>query len=237
MRDSRSAPTADAAGHPASLVVSRVRVLLAEDHALVRAGIRSLLAGVDEIEVVGEASDGEEAITLAGDLLPDVVVMDVSMPGYGGFEALARLTAEYPSVRVIMLSMHDREEYVWEALRAGAAGYVLKDSSLEELEFAILSVARGGTFLTPSLTRHVLAGYVRLSDPVRRGTERLTVRQREIVRQIAAGRSNREIAHALGLSTKTVESHRSEAMNRLGIHDVAGIVRYAVRAGLVESDE
>ena len=190
------------------------------------------------IDVVGEASDGAEAIELVRSLRPDVVVMDITMPGSGGLDALRRLTREDPGVRVIMLSMHDREEYVWEALQAGAAGYILKDASLAELELAI---AVGGT--GPHLPR---AGHhaprprgPRPQRPSRATVppERLTARQRQVLRLDRVGRSNREIAHELGLSTKTVESHRAEVMKRLGIHDLAGIVRYAVRAGLVASDE
>ncbi len=189
------------------------------------------------IDVVGEAIDGAQAIELVRSLRPDVVVMDITMPGSGGLDALRRLTREDPGVRVIMLSMHDREEYVWEALQAGAAGYILKDASLAELELAIVSVAQGRTYLAPAITRHVLAGLAHTTVQGGRSAEPLTARQRQVLRLIAVGRSNREIAHELGVSTKTVESHRAEVMKRLGIHDLAGIVRYAVRAGLIESDE
>ena len=213
-----------------------VRVLLAEDHGLVRAGIRRLLDDMAGIEVVAEAGDGREALELIGQHLPDVVLLDIIMPGLNGLNTVARISIEYPSVRVIMLSMHDNEDYVWHALQSGAAGYLLKDAGLGELELAIRSVARGGSYLSPTISRHVVRDYVRSASVERGAGDRLTPRQREIVQLIAEGNSNHEMARILGVSLKTVESHRAQLMARLELHDVAGVVRYAVRAGLVTSD-
>ena len=213
-----------------------IRVLLAEDHSLVRAGIRRLLEDLPGIEVVAEAQDGREAVTLIGKHLPDVALVDVTMPGLNGITAVGRVKSESPSVRVIIISMHDNEEYVWQALTAGAAGYILKDASPSELEFAIRAVARGGSYLSPAVSRHVVNDYVRLGSPERSSGERLTPRQREIVQLIAEGCTNQDIAATLGISLKTVETHRAQLMERLDIHDVAGLVRYAVRMGLVERD-
>jgi DNA-binding NarL/FixJ family response regulator len=175
---------------------------------------------------------------------PDVVLMDIAMAGLNGLEATARVTKEFPPVRVIILSMHSNEEYVAQALRAGAAGYLLKDAVAAELELAVTAVARGETYLSPAVSKHVIADYLRRagggetsggselppSDP-------LTPRQREILQLIAEGRSTKEIASTLHLSVKTVETHRTQLMARLDIHEVAGLVRYAIRIGLVTPDK
>jgi len=213
-----------------------IRIMLAEDHALVRAGMRALLENLDGIDVVAEAADGREAIELIRTVLPDLVLMDITMPGLGGMATVTRVKTEFPQVRVVMLSMHDNEEYVWQALRAGAAGYLLKDSSPSELELAVRSVAAGGTYLSPSVSRHIVADYIRRVGGDASPLDRLTPRQREIVQLIAEGHSNQETANILGLSIKTIETHRSELMERLDIHDVTGIVRYAIRVGLISSD-
>jgi DNA-binding NarL/FixJ family response regulator len=215
---------------------SAIRVLLAEDHALVRAGIRSLLERMRGIEVVGEAVDGRDAIEMIGRLLPDVVLMDITMPGLNGLHAVVRAKADHPDVRVIMLSMHDNEEYVWQALRAGAAGYLLKDADPGELELAVRSVSKGLSYLSPAVSGHVVSDYLRRATPETGPLERLTPRQIEIVQLIAEGHTNQEIAGQLDVSLKTIESHRAQLMSRLDIHDVPGIVRYAVRMGLVPAD-
>ncbi|OGO57246.1 MAG: DNA-binding response regulator [Chloroflexi bacterium RBG_16_70_13] len=213
-----------------------LRILLAEDHGLVRAGIRRLLDDVAGFEVVAEAGDGREALELIGRHLPDVVLLDIIMPGLNGLNTVARISVEYPSVRVIMLSMHDNEDYVWQALQAGAAGYVLKDAGVAELELAIRSVARGGSYLSPTVSRHVVRDYVRRGAAERGPSERLTARQREIAQLIAEGHTNQEMARIIGVSTKTVETHRAQLMARLEVHDVAGVVRYALLKGLVSAD-
>ena len=213
-----------------------IRILLAEDHALVRAGLRSLLERMSGVEIVGEAGDGREAIELIGKLLPDVVLMDITMPGLNGLHTTVRARTEYPSVRVIMLSMHDNEEYVWQALNAGAAGYLLKGADPTELGLAIRSVAQGGSYLSPAVSRHVVNDFVRRVGTDRSSLDRLTPRQLEIVQLIAESHTNQEIAGELDISLKTVETHRAQLMARLDIHDVPGLVRYAIRMGLVPSD-
>lgn len=212
-----------------------VRVLIADDHALFRAGLRALLEPLPDVTVVAEASDGWEALRLVAEHGPDVVLMDISMPGLNGLDATSRLSLENPAVRVLILSMHAEEEYVNHALRAGAAGYLLKDARRDELELALHAVARGETYLSPRVARSVVAGYVgHRGDPA---DSRLTPRQREILRLIAEGQPMKAIAARLGLSIKTVEGHRAMLMERLGIHDVPGLVRFAIRVGLVSADE
>jgi DNA-binding NarL/FixJ family response regulator len=225
------------------MTIGPVRVLLADDHHLVRAGIRALLSSLATVEVVGEASDGREALRLIEAHQPDVVCMDIGMAGMNGLEATARITRDYPKVRVIILSMHATEEYVLQALRAGAAGYLLKDAGLGELELAIKSVSRGETYLSPAVSKHVIDEYVRSTGAGSRRADgdstpfdRLTPRQREILQLIAEGHTMHDIARILTISLKTVETHRAQLMDRLDIHDVPGLVRYAIRMGLVSSD-
>lgn len=209
-----------------------IRVLLADDHSLVRAGIKLLLGAMHEVEVVGEAASGEEALVLAASAKPDVVLMDVAMRGITGLEAAARLRERHPEIRVLILSMHSGEEYVLQALRAGAAGYLLKDAATGELELALRGVMRGESWLSPAVSRQVVEGYEQRAG----GTatpEVLTARQREVLRLIAGGKSTKEIAFLLNLSVKTVETYRAQLMERLGIRDVAGLVRYALRTGLL----
>jgi len=209
------------------------RVLLADDHALVRAGIRSLVEKIPGVEVVGEASSGREALTLVKKARPNLVLMDIAMTELGGLEALPRIVRNFPSVKVIILSAHANEEYVIRALRSGAAGYMLKDAATAELELAITSVREGKTYLSPSISGTVIDNYLeRLGETVS-PLEQLTSRQREILQSIAEGRTTKEIAAALEISAKTVESHRLQLMERLNIHDIAGLVRYAIRNGLV----
>jgi DNA-binding NarL/FixJ family response regulator len=214
-----------------------IRVLLAEDHTLVRAGIRALLQNLATIEVVAEAGDGRDALHLIEVHQPDVVLMDIAMPGLNGLEAAARVAQQFPNVRVMMLSMHANEEYVWEALRTGAAGYLLKDAGPAELEFAVEAVARGDSYLSPAVSKHVVADYIQRVGSAPSSLERLTGRQREILQMIAEGHTTQEIAQALTISAKTVETHRAQLMERLDIHDVAGLVRYAIRMGLVTANE
>ena len=210
-----------------------IRVLLADDHALVRAGLSALLKGIAGVEVVAEAGDGREALALIAKHRPHVVLMDIAMPGLNGLEAAARAKKDFPGVRIMVLSMHVNEEYVLQALRAGAAGYLLKGASLQELEMAISAVARGETYLSPAMSKHVVEDYVRRVGGEASASERLTPRQREILQLIAEGSTTKEIAAKLTLSVKTVETHRTQLMERLDIHDIAGLVRYAVRIGLV----
>jgi DNA-binding NarL/FixJ family response regulator len=209
-----------------------IRILLADDHDLVRAGFRSLVQSFPGVEVVGEAGDGRAAIRQIETHRPHVVLMDIMMPGLNGLEATARIVKEFPKVRVIILSMNAAEEYVLKAMRVGAAGYLLKDGNPAELEQAIRAVARGETFLTSKVSQHVVSGYVQRIAPT--DTDKLTSRQREILQLIAEGSTTKEIAKKLDISVKTVETHRMQLMERLDIHDIAGLVRYALRVGLIE---
>ena len=216
-----------------------IRILLADDHTLVRAGIRSLLEQVPNVEVVAEANDGRDALRLIHEHQPDIAFMDVTMQGLNGLDATAQITKTCPGVQVIMLSMHKNEEYVSQALRVGAAGYLLKDAATTELELAVQAVTRGETYLSPAVSKHVVDRYLqRVNNTTESASEptRLTVRQREILQLIAEGHTTKQIAGLLHLSTKTVETHRSQLMDRLGIRHIAGLVRYAVRTGLVAPD-
>jgi DNA-binding NarL/FixJ family response regulator len=194
--------------------------------------MRSLLQDLPDVEVVAEAGDGAEALAAAERERPDVVLLDIAMKGMNGLEAAARLRERLPGVKVIILSMHTSEEYVLLALRAGAVAYLIKDSATSELELALKCVMRGETYLSPAISRQVVDGYVQRVG-ASAGPEPLTPRQREVLKRIAEGRSTKEIAFELNLSVKTVETHRAQIMERLGIRDVAGLVRYAMRAGLV----
>lgn len=217
-----------------------IRVVLADDHCLVRAGIRSLLGAFAGIEVVGEADDGADAITRVGQCLPDVLLIDIAMKGMNGLLATAEIRRRHPAVRVVVLSMHADAEYVVQALQAGAAGYLLKDAAPVELHLALNAVMRGETWLSPSVSRQVVDGYLARVNgelPGAATDDTLTPRQREILCRIAAGSAAKAIAFDLGISAKTVESHRAQIMERLGIRDVAGLTRYAIRSGLVSADE
>lgn len=222
-----------------------IRVMLADDHTLVRGGLRALVEELPDIEVVAEADDGREALRLVAIHRPNIVLMDIAMTGMNGLEATSRITKEFPEVRVIILSMHTSEEYVLQALRAGAAGYLLKDAGVAELDLAINAIAQGETYLSPPVSKHVISDYVRrMGGQISNGhqeqispLERLTPRQREILQLIAEGHTTQDIAHILNISIKTVETHRMQLMERLDIHDVTGLVRFAVRVGLVTLDD
>lgn len=214
-----------------------IRIVLCDDHLLIRASLKSLIGEFPGIEVVGEASDGREALEHAGRLQPNVVLMDIAMPGLNGLEATRRLVKDYPQVRVVMLSMHADESHVLQALRAGASGYVLKGSAPRELEMAIEAVARGEIFLSPAISKHVIDVYLNRAEGEINSLDLLTPRQREILQLIAEGKSSKQIAQLLEASVKTIESHRASLMERLDIHDVAGLVRYAIRHGLVSSEK
>ena len=213
-----------------------MRIVIADDHSLVRVGVRTLLEQLHGVEVVGEASDGREALEAIKKHRPDIALLDIGMAGMNGLETTARVTKDYPNVRVIILSMHATEEYVWQALRAGAKGYLLKDSGLSELELAIKAVSNGEMFLTPAVSKKVVLDYMQRMDTETTPVERLTRRQREVLQLIAEGNTVKEIAYQLNLSVKTVETHRSQLMGRLDIHDVPGLVRYAMRMGIIDKD-
>lgn len=213
--------------------MNKIKVLLADDHTLVRAGLRKLLESIDGMQVVGESGDGLEVLNSVEQLQPDIVLMDIAMPGLNGLETTARVVQQWPAVRVLILSMHQNEEYVRQALRHGAVAYLLKDAAPQELETALKAVLRGETYLSPSVSRGVLNDYVQRLRSDDSGPAQLTPRQREVLQLIAEGHSTKEVARRLDLSTKTVETHRSQLMKQLDIHEVTGLVRYAVRAGLV----
>jgi DNA-binding NarL/FixJ family response regulator len=213
-----------------------IRILLADDHALVRAGIRTLLEKIPNVEVVGEASTGRQALEMLKTRLPNLVFMDIAMAELGGLEALPRITKDFPGVRVIILSAHANEEYVIRALRGGAAAYMLKDAATAELEFAITSVSEDKTYLSPSISRPVIDSYLKRVGGPLSPLEQLTPRQREILQLIAEGRNTKDIASELNISVKTIESHRLQLMERLNIHDIPGLVRYAIRSGLVSAE-
>ncbi len=209
---------------------------MADDHLLIRASLRSLLSEYPGLEVVAEASDGRQALELVGTHRPDVVLMDIAMAGLNGLEATRLIRKEYPDVRVIVLSMHASERHVLQALRAGAQGYILKESAPRELELAIEAVARGKLFLSPGISRQVIEAFLDQMGETADPLDQLTPRQREILQLIAEGHSSKQIAHRLAASVKTIESHRASLMDRLDIHDIAGLVRYAIRQGLVSPE-
>ena len=214
-----------------------IRVVLADDHPIVRAGIRDALKEIPGVEVAGEANDGRAAIELVKSLHPDVVFMDISMPGLNGLEATERIIKNFPKVRVIILSRHDNEEYYWRALRVGASGYLLKNAVITELKSALQRVAGGEIYLSREISARLrnklpLDQMARARSPV----EQLSERQREILQLIAEGKTTKEIALTLELSAKTVEYHRMQLMRRLNIFDIPGLVRFAVRTGLVSQE-
>lgn len=213
-----------------------LRVVLADDHTLVRAGLKMLLESMSEIEVVGEASSGLGALALVEQLQPDLVLMDIAMPTLNGLDATARLLKAWPEIRVLILSMHQNEEYVRQALRHGASGYMQKDAAPAELDLAIQAIRRGEIWLSPALTKGMLTEYVRHLRGDEPPQGRLTARQREVLQLVAEGRSTKDIARRLDISVKTVDTHRSQLMKQLDIHDVAGLVRYALREGLISPD-
>jgi len=213
--------------------MTQIQVLLADDHKLVRAGIRSLLERMPEVEVVAEASDGREAIRLVEQHEPQVVLMDLAMPELNGLEATRHLTLAFPKIRVLILSIYADQEHVYQALVAGAAGYLLKGAATDELELAIRSVARGETYLSPPVSKPVIMEYIRRTDIGINSRARLSPRQTQILKLIAEGKTSKQAALELAISVKTVETHRAALMKRTGVHDVAGLVRYAVKVGLV----
>lgn len=213
-----------------------IRVLVIDDHTLIRAGITALLERMEHVEVVGEAGDGSEAMRLIEEVTPNVILLDLQMPGLSGFEVLDQTAAKFPAIKVIVLSVHDAEEYAQRALRAGAAGYLPKSAASTELERAIDQVMRGEQYLptTPTQTAFIESGS---SGPPATPQLELTPRQREVLTLIAEGYSTKSIARALGISVKTVETHRAQLMDRLDIHDVASLVRYAIKMKLVSLEQ
>jgi DNA-binding NarL/FixJ family response regulator len=209
-------------------------VVLVEDHALVRAGLMRLVQEIPGVEVLGDAGDGRRALMLVENLQPDIVLMDISIPGLDGLECCARIMRSHPHIKVLILSMHNTPGFVSKALRCGAAGYLVKDAAEAELQIAIQALARGERFLSPGIAQHVLDGYLKSEQTLASPLDRLTGRQREVLTMIAQGHNTKQIASRLKLSTKTVETHRAMLMERLGIHDIAGLTRIAMESGLLD---
>jgi two-component system response regulator NreC len=215
-----------------------IRVMLVDDHTILREGVRALLASEPEIVVVGEASDGQEALDKVEALRPDIVLMDMVMPRMNGLEATGHIKRRHPEVKVLILSMYDDDEYVQQVIQAGASGYLLKGMAADDLILAIREVQAGSSFLNPTVAAKLIEDYVRRvrGDADDSTGEPLTAREREVLKLIAEGNTNQEIADVLCLSRKTVESHRSNIMRKLDLHDVTELVKYALRKGLIRLD-
>ncbi|MBI3988637.1 MAG: response regulator transcription factor [candidate division NC10 bacterium] len=213
----------------------KIRVLIADDHALFREGIRALLSGYDDLEVVGEAADGREAIEQVKERRPDIVLMDIAMPGLGGLEATLELKKLLPGVKILILTQYDNREYLYRFLKAGASGYVLKRAAGTELVAAIRAVHQGGTFLHPEVAPAVVEGYLGGIKPSEQEDpyETLTDREKQVLKLVAEGRTNKEIAGILGISVKTAMGHRANLMEKLGIHNRAGLVKFALQRGII----
>jgi len=216
--------------------MSHIRIILVEDHALVRAGMKALLQKIEGTEVVADMGDGLEAVKYVQTDTPDLVLMDIAMPGLNGLDATARIVKESPTTRVILLSMHANEEYLRQALQVGASGYLLKGAELAELELALKTVARGERYLTPAVAKYAIEAYRDKPEGPSGPLAKLSTRQREILQLIAEGHTTKDIAQRLNVSVKTVETHRSQLMDRLDIHDVPGLVRFAMRVGVIQPD-
>lgn len=216
----------------------KIRVLLADDHKIVRDGLRALLEKQTDMEVVGEADGGAQAVKLARELSPAVIVMDIAMPDLTGIEATQRIREADPSARIIALSMHSDKRFVGGMLKAGASGYLLKDCAFGELANAIRSVMKGQTYLSPGIAQVVVEGYVRnASPPGQTAAAALTPREREVLQLLAEGKATKEIAALLKLSVRTVETHRQQIMNKLNLHKAAELVKYAIREGMISLEK
>ncbi len=218
-------------------MTDKLKILLVEDHVIVREGLRRVLEE-QGLEVAGEAADGREAIIMAGELTPDIVIMDITMPRLNGIETTRRIRKVSPGIKVIMLTIHDEETFVYKSFDAGADGYMVKENAMEDLLDAIDAVMRGEVYLSPNFSPKVLEAYRKLSKSGSKNVDdfsRLTNREREILQLIAEGHTSKEIAAMLFISVKTVENHRANIMNKLDIHETAGLVRYAIKIGLVDS--
>ena len=214
----------------------KTRILLADDHQLVRAGFRALLKEIPTVEVVAEAGDGREALDMFKKHRPDVVLIDIAMPKLNGLEAIARITREFPNAMVIVLSVYANQEYVVQAIQAGARGYLIKEDAVSELKAAIKGVTAGELYLSPRIAKDLTSGDLERVGVRYDPLAKLTTRQREILQLIAEGNNTKEIAFLLNVSAKTVEAHRTQLMQRLGINDIPSLVRQAMRAGLVPGE-
>jgi len=212
-----------------------IRIMLVDDHTLVRHGVKALLESQEGFDVVGEAENGREAVIKVRELIPDVVIMDIAMPVLNGIEATRQIKKEFPAVRVIALSMYTDDDYIYKVLKAGASGYVVKSAPAPELFAAVRSASAGNPFFSPVISRKMMENYLK-DDSAKeqsRGQENLTSREREVLQLVAEGNTNNEVAQSLEISVKTVETHRAHIMSKLGLRDVGGLIRYAVKHGMV----
>jgi len=217
--------------------MGKIRVLVADDHTILRKGLCSLLEGKPDIEVVGEAEDGREAVEKVEALLPDVVLMDITMPRLNGLEATRQIKRLFPRVKIVALTMYTNEEYIQQFLQAGASGYVVKQAAPAELISAIQAVYRGDSFLSPMISKTIIDEYLKRAEPAASSEQaKLTDREREVLQLIAEGYSNRDIAQKLQISIKTAGVHRTNLMEKLGIHNVTDLVKYALRKGIIRLD-
>lgn len=216
--------------------MKKIRVLLAEDHTIVRQGISALLRSEPDMDVVGEASDGLEAVEMTKKILPDIVLMDISMKNLNGIEATHKIKKLFPHMKVLVLTMYDNEEWIFQILKAGASGYLIKDSAMTDLVSAIHTIHQGDSYLSPAISRKVIDEYIRKAEMGEKGWERdlLSHREREILQLIAEGHSIPQIASLLCISKKTVEAHKTHIMEKLNIHDKVGLIKYAIRKGLTK---
>lgn len=217
--------------------MAQIRVLVVDDHNLFRAGVRAVLEDIEDILVCSDVPSGEEALVQLRAHRPDIMLTDISMKGMTGLDLAERVSREFPTIRTIILSMHASKEYAERAFRCGAAGYLVKDAAVHEVERAIRSVVRGETYLSPSISAHLVSDFSRRAGQDEPKAVPLTARQREVLTLIAEGLTTKAIARRLDISVKTVETHRTQLMERLDIHDIAGLVRYAIRAGLITPDD
>lgn len=214
--------------------MKKIRVLLAEDHTIVRQGLVALLRSEPEIEVVGEASDGAEAVEMAKKLIPDIVLMDIAMKNLNGLEATRKIKKLFPHMKVLILTMYENEEWIFQILKAGASGYLIKDSAMTDLISAIRSIHQGGSYLSPSISKKVIDEYIRKAEvgEAERPDDLLSEREREVLQLIAEGNSIPQISSLLCISKKTAEAHKIHIMEKLNIHDKVGLIKYAIRMGM-----
>lgn len=228
---------AGASGSPIPPAIKTITVLLADDHTVVRQGIRSLLSAEPDIEVVGEAANGRQAVQMARQLRPDIVVMDIAMPQLNGLEATRQIVGEGIPTRLLILSSYADDEYVHQLTEAGASGYLIKQTAANDLIKAVREVAKGNAYFSPSILKRLLEFYREsyvTGRPRRQQSEFLTSREQEVLQLVAEGHVNKQIASVLGISIKTIEKHRQQLMDKLNVHDIAGLTRYAISHGVVE---
>lgn len=216
--------------------MEKIKILLADDHSLIRSGIRNLFQGSKEFVFVGEAGDGEETIKKTEELAPDVVIVDIAMPKISGIEVTRIIRQRSPSTQVLVLTMHENEEYIYQIVKSGAGGYVLKSAGKDEIEAAIRAVARGDKFFSPRISELMIGGYMKRAEnrETPGGSASLTKREQEILAMIARGQNNQQIAELLFISPRTVDTHRTNIMQKLDIHDIANLVRYAIENGYAD---